>query len=125
MGAATAWARARGTTTYADGSRYDGYFVNNKYHDRCGVYCWPNGNSHDGEWVDGERHGIGTEGGRITYSVYHMGLALGDGVGFDAERKAAYGIVNRRRTKDMSTKDAEMMVKEKVKFVGLRLLLLS
>ena len=125
MGAATVWARARGTATYADGSWYDGYFVSNKYHGRCGVYRWPNGNSYDGEWVDGERHGIGTEGGGITYSVYDMGLALGDGVGLDAERKAMYGIVDRRRTKDMSIKDAETTMKEKVKFVGLRSLLLS
>ena len=57
----------RGVTTYADGSRYEGDFVDGKEHGR-GAMTWANGNRYEGDFVDGERAGRGVftwaDGGR-------------------------------------------------------------
>lgn len=49
-------ASGRGTAVGAD--RYEGQFTKG-LPDGKGIYTWANGDTYDGEWVNGQRHGIG------------------------------------------------------------------
>lgn len=49
----------KGTYAYPDGSRYEGYFSNNKP-DRSGTFYYPNGDRYRGEFKNGYPHGSGT-----------------------------------------------------------------
>ena len=47
-----------GTFLYPDGSKYEGYWLNDVRHGR-GKYTYPNGDIYEGEWADNQRHGQG------------------------------------------------------------------
>ena len=48
--------------TYANGDRYEGYFVNGLYHGK-GTYIWANGDRYEGEFMNGQIDGAG----RLTF----------------------------------------------------------
>ncbi|MEZ4851227.1 MAG: hypothetical protein R3B93_21955 [Bacteroidia bacterium] len=50
----------RGTLTYADGSRYEGYWKDNEEHGQGKMYWSSQDKTYDGNWVNGVREGQGT-----------------------------------------------------------------
>ncbi|KAL7548590.1 hypothetical protein ACHAWF_011870, partial [Thalassiosira exigua] len=106
-----------GKMTYGgSGNFYEGGFKDNKYHGTDGKYIWANGDEYQGQWEDGERHGIGifrSADGSVEYSNYEKGAHAGEGVWWSADRKTASKVMNGEKTLDILVEEAEVFAKEK------------
>lgn len=58
-----------GTFVYPDGSKYEGYWVNDVRQGH-GKYTYPNGDIYEGEWAENQRHGHGVYSYAVTGSKY-------------------------------------------------------
>lgn len=70
-----------GTKTYSNGNSYQGNFKNGKRHGK-GKFKWPSGAMYDGNWVDGKREGQGQEilaDGTIYVGEFQNDLKEGKG----------------------------------------------
>jgi hypothetical protein len=47
------------TGKYSNGDRYEGEFVNGKFHGK-GIYTWPDGRRYEGEYENDKKHGYGS-----------------------------------------------------------------
>lgn len=85
--------------TYDSGGRYDGPFVDDRYHGEDRAYVWADGDSYRGPWMDGERHGpngvFATSDGDVEYSAHERGEARGGGVAWNSDRTVAHTTVGR------------------------------
>jgi antitoxin component YwqK of YwqJK toxin-antitoxin module len=64
-----------GTSTYPNNSMYEGEWLNGEFHGM-GKFSWPDGSEYDGEYYEGKKHGQG----RFTYpskKVYNGGWVNG------------------------------------------------
>ncbi len=52
--------QGKGTSTFADGSKYVGEFKNGKFLNEQGTLTFPDGSTYVGEWKNGKRNGQGT-----------------------------------------------------------------
>ncbi|EED96197.1 predicted protein, partial [Thalassiosira pseudonana CCMP1335] len=79
-----------GTMTYDSNNIYEGGFVSDAYSGD-GKYKWFDGDEYEGQWKDGERHGLGifrlADGG-AEYSMYEKGGGL-DAAG----KRTGHGIM--------------------------------
>ena len=76
---------------WADGSRYEGLFVDNK-RQGYGTMSWPDGKKYEGLWADGEKHGEGKEylvGGTVKSGIWENGANVKR---FDEEDKCEGAI---------------------------------
>ncbi|CAE8611209.1 unnamed protein product, partial [Polarella glacialis] len=46
--------------TFPGGSCYQGHFERGRFQDKEGIYTWSSGDIYEGELVDHQRHGVGT-----------------------------------------------------------------
>lgn len=106
----------QGTMIYESGSVYKGAFANDKYSGDKGIFTWPDGDEHEGEWKGGERHGKGIfckADGSVEYSMYEEGRRVGDSVVWSADRKTAIKLTNEEHESEISLSMAQKLVKEK------------
>jgi len=101
--------------TYDSGNSYEGGFVNDKFSGDKGVYHWADGDEYEGQWKDGERHGIAifrSADGTVEYSKYEMGTARGDCVMWSPDRATALKMVDGKKS-EMTIEEAEEFAKDK------------
>jgi hypothetical protein len=101
-----------GKMTYSNGSYYEGFFVDDKFHGDRGVYHWNDGDEYDGGWKDGERNGVGifrASDGTVEYSMYEMGNVKGEGVGWSADRKTAHKFLDGKKKDEISLRMARKL----------------
>lgn len=106
----------RGKMTYKSGSRYEGEFLNDKYHGDKGIYRWADGDEYEGPWRDGERHGTGIfrrADGAVDYSEYDRGSQVRDGVSWSADRGKAFKTVWGKVKNEISLGMAEKVARDK------------
>jgi hypothetical protein len=105
-----------GRMTYTSGNSYEGPFLNNKYHGDKGIYKWSDGDEFEGQWRNGERHGVGIftkADGDVSYSNYDNGQAKGDGVQWNADRSSAHKTEDGEEAVELLPDEAEKFAKEK------------
>ena len=76
QGHSNAWRCYAASTLTADGARYEGGFLANRFHGR-GRMRYANGDSYEGEWADDKRHGHGTlrcASGRVDEGEWRGGI---------------------------------------------------
>jgi len=79
--------QGKGTMTLPDGSRYEGDFVNDNLHGR-GILTAPDGRKYEGDFVNGKRHGRGTytcRNGKQFTGNFEKGNPVGFTIDCDTE----------------------------------------
>eukprot|EP00970_Alexandrium_tamarense_P019159 scaffold13659_cov193-Alexandrium_tamarense.AAC.2 len=104
-----------GTMTYDSNNIYEGGFVSDAYSGD-GKYKWFDGDEYEGQWKDGERHGLGifrlADGG-AEYSMYEKGVATGEGVAWNPDRSSAHRLIDGEKKMEISLGVAEKFAKDK------------
>ena len=107
----------KGRMTYVNGGHYEGGFVDDKYHGEGGVSRWAAGDEYAGGWRGGERHGVGVfrkADGTVEYSAYERGIAAGEGVAWNADRKTATKTLDgHTTTTEMTSEEAEAFARDR------------
>jgi hypothetical protein len=107
--------QGKGKMTYAGGAYYDGCFIDDKFHGAKGVYHWSDGDEYVGSWKNGERYGQGmftTAEGVVMYSMYEAGTAIGEGVGWTADKMTAFKTLDGDKTIEILIDDAVQLVRQ-------------
>jgi len=105
-----------GKMTYSSGNTYEGPFLNNKYHGETGIYKWADGDKFEGQWRNGERHGVGIftkTDGYVSYSNYDNGETKGEGIQWNADRSSAHKMKDGEVAMELLPDEAEKFAREK------------
>ena len=113
-----------GKMTYSSGAYYEGGFIDNKFHGDGGIYCWAEGDEYEGTWNDGDRNGVGifrSTDGTVTYSLHDMGVAIGEGLRWSADRMTVHKTVDGTNETDVDpARGGRGICQEKVRPAGAR-----
>ena len=80
-----------------------------------GIFTWSDGDQHEGEWKDGERHGKGifcNSDWSVEYSMYEAGRRVRTGVRWSADQKTAKKLTPEQDESEMSLPAAQKFAKE-------------
>ncbi|KAK1747973.1 phosphatidylinositol-4-phosphate 5-kinase-related protein [Skeletonema marinoi] len=104
-----------GKMTYSSGNTYEGPFLNNKYHGETGIYKWADGDKFEGQWRNGERHGVGIftkTDGDVSYSNYDNGETKGEGIQWNADRSSAHKMKDGEVAMELLPDEAEKFARK-------------